>query len=87
MYNPFMEKIKESRLDKNHCLEEEKYYYRIEGGFIFDSKVRTTEDKADGIDYNYIEWEEEVSFEGIILGQDLVYEKGSLKDEGGESLE
>ncbi len=78
MYSPFMEKIRESRLDINNCLEEESYYYRIEQGLIFSSKVQTTEDKSDGIDYRCIDWEEEVSIGKIILGQELVYEKGSL---------
>lgn len=79
MYNPFMDKIKEARgLKENHCVEEESYYYRVEGWFIFQDKIKTTEENADGIDYRCIEWEEEPVMGKSFFGQKLIYDKGSL---------
>ncbi len=79
MYNPFMDKIREGRgIRENHCLEEESYYYRIEQGLLFNSRVETSEEKADDIDYRCIEWEEEIIVGKAFLGQKLIYEKGSL---------
>ena len=76
MYNPFIEIIKKSRLDKNNCIEEELYYYRIEQGLIFSYRVHTTKDKADNFDYKCLQWEEEPSFGKSFTGQKLIYKKG-----------
>ena len=72
-----IERIGYTRIDNNNCLEEEMVYYIMEGG-IFVSKIVTTKENADGIDYRCIKWEEEPSFGKSLLGQKLVYEKGSL---------
>jgi len=80
MYSLFIEQIKQSRLSENHCLKEESYFYRIESGLIFSKEIKTTKDKADGINYICIQWEEEPSFGASLLGQKLIWEKGSLKD-------
>ena len=78
MYSPFINKIKESRLEENHCLKEELFYYRINQGLIFSNKVITTKEKADDFDYKCIKWEEEPSFGRAFLGQRLIHEKGTL---------
>lgn len=64
--------------DENHCLKEESYYYRIEKGFIFSDKIRTTEDKADGLDWDCLEWEYPITLAGAFGGTDLVWEKGEV---------
>lgn len=78
MYSPFKDKILEARgVKENHCIEEESYYYRIERGFIFSHRVKTTKENSDGIDYTCIEWEEEPSIGKSFLWQELVYDKGN----------
>ncbi len=79
IYNPFKDKILEARgVKENHCIQEESYYYRTNGWFIFSSRVKTTQENSDGIDYKCIEWEEEPLIGKSFFGQRLVHEKGSL---------
>lgn len=78
MISPMWDLIKESRLDENKCLEEEMFYYRIEGSFIFTSKINTTKENADGVDYKCIRWEEKPSMGAALVGQKLIYEKGNI---------
>ena len=78
MYNPFVDEIESSRLDENHCLEEEMYYYRWVGGFIFDSRHETTKENADDFDYRCVRWKESPSMSSVILGQEMIHNKGSL---------
>ena len=81
MYNPFKDKILEARgLKENHCIKEESYYYRIEGWFIFQSKIKTSKENADGIDYKCIEWEEELIAGKSFLGQRLIHNKGNVSE-------
>jgi hypothetical protein len=77
MISPMKEKLIKARGVKyNHCLEEKSYYFRSEGGFLFTSKVKTTEEQADGLDWECLEWEEEPSVGKAVLGQELIHEKG-----------
>ena len=62
---------------ENHCLEEESYYYRVEGWFIFTSRIETTQNNADGIDWKCVEWEEEPTLAKSMFGQRLIHEKGA----------
>jgi len=78
----FISKVDESRLKENHCLEEERYYYRITGWFIFTEKTKTTKLNADSYDYLCTKWEEKPSFGASFLGQKLIHEKGTLSEGG-----
>lgn len=80
MYQPFVDKLDETRLRENNCLEEESYYYRVQSFFIFTSWVETVEHNADGVDYRCIKWEEEPSLSKVFLGQKNIHSKGFVKE-------
>lgn len=79
MVGAMLDHIGETIPRENNCLEEESYYYRIEGtgGLLGGSrKVETTKENSDGISWRCLEWEHDTV--GVWTGQDLVWDKGNI---------
>ena len=76
-----MDKVGKAVKSENRCVQEEMYYYRLEGWFFFISQIETVEANADGIDYRCLKWEEEPSVGKTILRQRLIHEKGFSEKE------
>lgn len=75
------EQVRSEIPNENNCIEEESYYYRVEGFFIFSNKIETSMENSDGIDWRCIEWEEEPALSKSMLGQKLIHDKGMVKRE------
>lgn len=75
------EQVRSEIPSENNCIEEESYYYRIEGWFIFQDKIETSMENSDGVEWRCTKWEEELQLGKSMLGQKLVHDKGKVERE------